>query len=48
MAERVTGPLGLEDTGYMVAEGSRDRLVPAFGTQSLGRHSWCSAKVRRS
>jgi CubicO group peptidase (beta-lactamase class C family) len=35
MAERVTVPLGLEDTGFMVAEGSRDRLVPAFGTQSL-------------
>ncbi len=35
MAERVTRPLGLKDTGYMVVEGSRDRLVPAFGTQSL-------------
>ncbi len=35
MAERVTDPLGLHDTGYRVAEGSLDRLVPAFGTQNL-------------
>ncbi len=35
MAERITGPLKLKDTGFMVAEDARDRLVPAFGTQSL-------------
>lgn len=35
MEDRVTRPLGLKDTGYRVAEGARDRLVPAFGTQSL-------------
>jgi CubicO group peptidase (beta-lactamase class C family) len=35
MAERVIDPLGLHDTGYMVAQAARDRLVPAFGTQSF-------------
>jgi len=33
--ERVIAPLGLKDTGYMVPEGQRHRVMPVFGTGNL-------------
>ena len=35
VAERITSPLGLEDTGFMVPEASRNRLMPVFGNDNL-------------
>jgi CubicO group peptidase (beta-lactamase class C family) len=35
--ERVTAPLGLEDTGFFVKPKQRKRIVPAFGQQNLDR-----------
>ncbi len=35
VAERVTGPLGLKDTGYFVAPKQRKRILPMFGQENL-------------
>jgi CubicO group peptidase (beta-lactamase class C family) len=35
MEERVTGPLGLADTGYLVRESERSRVMPVFGVENL-------------
>jgi CubicO group peptidase (beta-lactamase class C family) len=36
LAERITGPLGMKDTGSYVPEGARDRLATAYLPQSDG------------
>ncbi len=35
VAERVTGPLGLKDTGFFVPESARSRVMPMFGNGNL-------------
>lgn len=53
MADRITAPLGLHDTGYSVAQDARHRLMPMFGNGNLdelmvypeGRQQLTSADV---